>query len=90
MGLSALAIAAWAAVTVSGTTALAANVRANKQKAAVNKTAIKAPSSAINDKIDEDSVSLGSDRASSKGKRKGRRQLMTPQTTTATPTGLQI
>ena len=81
MGLSAAAIAAWASVAVSAGSAVASNVRQNRAKTPVTKTAIKAPSSAIEDTTKEEDISLGSERASKKGRSRGRRQLMSPQST---------
>lgn len=80
-------------LAMSGASALATNVRANRASSQISKTSIKAPSSAITDKKEEDKITLGSDRARTKGERsKGRRQLMASQSTadSKSPTGLQI
>lgn len=61
----------------------------------IQKQVLRAPSSAIAEDDELDDISLGSDRArTKKGRSKGRRQLMTPQTTqkdsSSNNTGLQI
>ena len=55
----------------------------------MSKQTIKAPSSAINEDEDEDSVNLGSDRADKKGRRTGRRKLMASRSSdsSTSPTG---
>lgn len=90
-----LEVAAWIGLALSAASATAQNVRANRADPKINKSALKSPSSAIEKKDDDESVSLGSDRADAKGRRKGRRQLMSPRAASTTApssdsTGLQI
>jgi hypothetical protein len=72
--------------------ALGSNIAANKQKTPqLSKSVIKAPSSAVDAKVEEDDINLGSDRAKTSGKRStGRRKLMADQTSAPASTGLQI
>jgi hypothetical protein len=86
---------------VSGLIPMVKSIFKKPKAPELSKQVISAPSSAI-DTADneEDEINLGSDRANDKGKRrKGRRQLMTPQTTgdssastetTTNSTGLQL
>tara|TARA_R110000851_G_scaffold317339_1_gene480802 strand:+ start:28091 stop:28384 length:294 start_codon:yes stop_codon:yes gene_type:complete len=64
-------------------------------KPKMSKQTIKAPSSAIDEREDEDKVNLGSDRADKKGRRTGRRKLMASKSSPSASspsesTGLQL
>lgn len=89
MGLSAAA-AAWWMAGITAASGIATNVRANRASKPKVAPVLKAPDSSLKDERD-DEVNLGSDRARMRNRRaSGRKQLMAPQGTTSSSTGLQI